>query len=105
LEATRTIVSIQGTAIVLSFIVMAGGIFGIYHNRLKGKQSSLGARITQLTTVTLAVPAIIIVAALGVIKGETIAALLGSLLGYVLSGVGEYRPSSNTGDSDKKPSN
>ena len=101
MEPVTAINSIQGVAVIMSFLVIMGGLFGIYHNRLKGRQSGLGARITQLSTVTLAVPAIIIVAALGVIEGETIAALLGSLLGYVLSGIGEYQPNSKKSDEEK----
>jgi len=101
MEEVTNIFSIQGITIILSFIVIFIGLFGIFHNRLKGNQSSIGARVTQFSTVILAVPAIIIVAALGVIQGETIAALLGSLLGYVLSGVGEYQPKSRGGDKNK----
>ncbi len=56
------------------------------YNRVGG----IGARVIQFTCIALIVPAIIILALENVLKGETIATIIGGLIGYVLSGVSNY---------------
>jgi len=65
--------------------------------RLKSNRSP-GARTIQFLCVMMTLPAILILSLTGVISGETAGTLLGALIGYILSGVGDYRPGqSNTG--------
>lgn len=56
----------------------------------KGKVGGFGARIIQLTCVTLIIPTVIILSLENIIKGETVATIIGGLIGYVLSGISNY---------------
>lgn len=56
----------------------------------KGKVGGLGARTIQLTCVALIIPALIILSLENIIKGETVATIIGGLIGYVLSGISNY---------------
>lgn len=56
----------------------------------KGKVGGFGARIIQLTCVTLIIPTLIILSLENIIKGETVATIIGGLIGYVLSGISNY---------------
>lgn len=55
-----------------------------------GKVGGIGARIIQFACVTLIIPAIIILGIEKILQGETIATLIGGLIGYVLSGISNY---------------
>lgn len=57
---------------------------------VKGRSGTIGARVIQLTCVAIIVPAIIILGLEGTIKGETVATLIGGLVGYALSGLGDF---------------
>jgi len=72
--------SLMGLSLVLVFI-----------ERFKSKKV-LGVRTIQLLSVSLIIPAIIILAIEKVLSGETVATIFGGLIGYVLSGVGNYEP-------------
>jgi len=56
----------------------------------KGKVGGFGARIIQLTCVSLIIPTLVILSLENVIKGETVATIIGGLIGYVLSGISNY---------------
>jgi hypothetical protein len=58
--------------------------------RNNGVVRSIGARLIQFTCVALIIPAIIILGVLKLLSGETIATIIGGLIGYVLSNVGDY---------------
>src|SRR5687768_12789561 len=53
----------------------------------KGKVGGIGARVIQFTCISLIIPCIIILALEKILQGETIATILGGLVGYVLSGI------------------
>ncbi len=59
-------------------------------NTSKGKVGGIGARTIQFTCISLIIPCIIILALEGILKGETIATIIGGLIGYVLSGISNY---------------
>ncbi|WP_462266731.1 hypothetical protein [Mucilaginibacter sp.] len=61
------------------------------------RNKGIGARTVQFVSILSLIPAIIILAIEEILKGETVATLLGGLAGYVLSGVGGY----DGGDNDK----
>lgn len=84
---------IKNIIIIASFVIMLLGLICVFHNRLK-TGNGLGARFIQSITVIIALPTIIILASIEAIEGETISALLGSVLGYILSGIGDYKPES-----------
>lgn len=56
----------------------------------KAKVGGIGARTIQFTCISLIVPCIIILALEEILKGETVATIIGGLIGYVLSGISNY---------------
>jgi hypothetical protein len=52
----------------------------------------LGARVIQFLAVAMLIPTILILAIEKILESATIGTLIGALTGYLLSGVGDYRP-------------
>lgn len=73
-------------------LVVVVGIFirSLRRTNASLKPSGIGARVIQFTCVSLIIPAIIILGIERILEGETIATIIGGLIGYVLSGVGNY---------------
>lgn len=80
---TKSVIEIIMASIMLLVLV------GVFSNRII-QQKGMGARIIQFTCVSLLIPMIIILAIEGVLKGETVATLIGGMAGYVLSGISNY---------------
>jgi hypothetical protein len=80
---------------------MLVGIIFIGVHRIKTKKG-IGARAIQFTAVVLIVPGIFILALERALPSETVAALLGALTGYLLSGLGRFRSSRGTKTPDQK---
>ena len=76
---------------IVAGIIMVGGLTGIFTERIV-KNRGIGVRIIQFLTVTLVLPIILILALEGILKGETVATLLGAIVGYILSGIGKDEP-------------
>ncbi len=71
--------------------LMVIGLLAVFINRWKtGK--GLGARVIQLLAVILVIPAILILALEKFLTAETVAALFGTLIGYLSSGIGRFKP-------------
>lgn len=70
------------------------GVGAIFWQRWVSGKNGLGARVIQLTAVIMLFPAILILGLEGILDAATIGTLIGGLVGYVLSGVGDYQPSS-----------
>jgi hypothetical protein len=68
--------------LMLIFIIL------IFHNRFK-QEKGIGERIIQFTCIAFLIPCIIILGLEQVLKGETIATLLGGLGGYILSSMSQ----------------
>ncbi|MFQ5677469.1 MAG: hypothetical protein ACE5G1_16390 [bacterium] len=80
------------TAAVVAFAaigIMFIGILGVFHNRSK-RERGIGGRAIQAITVILTVPTILALAALEILRSDTVAALLGALIGYTLSGLSDF---------------
>lgn len=83
-----------------ALLIMLVGLVGVFHNRLRGIKNDkpytrgIGARVIQLVAVILVVPAILILGLAKVLSGETVATLFGTLIGYLLSGIGNFRTKS-----------
>jgi len=75
---TKPVIEICMAVIMVLFIAL------LFHNQLK-QDKGIGERIIQFTCIGLLIPCIIILGLEEVLKGETIATLLGGLGGYVLS--------------------
>ncbi len=78
-------------------IIMAISILGIFIRSLIQKKG-IGARAIQFVCICFLIPSIIILSIEGILKGETVATLIGGLAGYVLSGISNY--DSNKSDSE-----
>lgn len=98
----------QGLIEIIMAISMIFSIVAIFYRSLKnrssqttkitgdtkttitGKVGGIGARIIQFACVTLIIPCIVILGIEKVLQGETIATIIGGLIGYVLSGISNY---------------
>ena len=80
---------------VAAGLVMIGGIAGILWER-KTSGRGFGVRVIQMATVLLVMPMILILALEGVLENQTTATLIGTIVGYVLSGIGKDEPSKKT---------
>ena len=71
--------------------IMVAGVAGLFIERTWRKRG-IGVRVIQLLTVILVLPIILILSLEGILKGETVASLLGAVIGYILSGIGKDEP-------------
>ncbi len=69
-------------------LIMLGGVIGILWERRQTNRG-IGVRVIQLATVFLVLPTILILALEQILETQTTAALLGTIVGYVLSGIGK----------------
>lgn len=67
---------------ICAVVIMFGGTAAVFAERFIHKKS-IGTRIIQFLAVLLIAPIIFILALEGILNTETVAALLGSLIGYV----------------------
>lgn len=72
---------------MVGVLVMVVGLIGILVIRFRLKKG-IGRRAIQAMTVVLLAPAILILGLENVLTSETIAAIVGGMVGYVFSGVG-----------------
>ncbi len=72
---------------VIAALVMVVGLVGTFLIRWRLKKG-IGRRAIQAMTVILIVPATMILTLEGVLNSQTVAAILGAVVGYGLSGVG-----------------
>ncbi len=79
---------IEGVAL----LIMVLGVIGIFLERALTKRG-IGVRIIQFATVVLVFPIILILALEGILESQTVGALVGTVVGYVLSGIGKDEPS------------
>jgi len=81
--------SIKDIIEIIMGLIMALTISGLLFRAIV-KQKGIGARIIQFTCIAFTLPTIIILSLEKVLTGETVATLLGGLVGYVLSGISNY---------------
>jgi len=74
---------------IIAALTMPIGLIVLFINRLI-LDRGIGARAIQFSGVTIVFPAIIILGLEGKIGAETLAALLGAAVGYLLSGIANY---------------
>jgi len=68
-------------------------------------ERGMGARAIQFTTVAMLLPTILILALEKILEGATVGTLIGGLIGYILSGIGDFKPDKKgkQPDSDTTP--
>ena len=81
--------------------IMLVGMIATFHNRAK-RNKGIGGRAIQMLTVVMVVPSILALAVLDILKSDTVAALLGALIGYVLSGLSDFEKEKTKRNSTKK---
>lgn len=70
---------------VISLLIMAGGLYGIFYLVVK-QNATIGIKAIQFLAVVFVLPLLIILGVNNVLGRETIGTLLGVIVGYVLSG-------------------
>lgn len=93
--------TVQDNIQLIAMGTMLLAIILLFVERLKSGRG-LGARTIQLTAVFLIVPMILVLAMQKILSSETTATLIGALIGYVFSGIGDYRPDGKDGKKDKE---
>lgn len=82
----------ETTAAIIQYAclaMMSIAILGILYRSTFGKKG-IGARVIQFVAVVLIIPTILILSVREILNPETIATLIGGLLGYLLSGIANY---------------
>lgn len=85
-----------------ALLIMGLVVIGVFLQRIvSGK--GIGARVIQLLAVGLIIPTILILALEDKLASETTATIIGGLIGYLLSGIGDWKSSreENTSNCDK----
>lgn len=72
---------------IVACVVMLLGVLGVFIERVRAKRR-VGVWVIQFLAVTLALPSILLLALEDVLSGQTTAALIGVIVGYILSGIG-----------------
>ena len=72
----------------IAALIMVGGLVGVLIERFRSKRG-IGVRVIQFLAIVFIIPTIVILALEKVLNTETTAALLGVIVGYVLSGIGK----------------
>lgn len=72
---------------IVACSVMLLGLLGVFIERWRSRHA-IGVRTIQLLAVTQLLPMVLILALEQILSGQTAAALLGVVVGYVLSGIG-----------------
>jgi hypothetical protein len=70
---------------VISLLIMAGGLYGIFYLIVK-QNATIGTKTIQFLAIVFMLPLLIILGINSVLRQETIGTLLGVLAGWVLSG-------------------
>ena len=72
---------------------MIGGLAGIFIERI-WRNRGIDVRVIQFLTIVLIIPVILILAPEDILNGQTTAALIGTVIGYILSGIGKNEKNS-----------
>ena len=73
---------------LIAGLIMFSGLVGTFYIRIS-LNKGIGLRAIQFMAIVFLVPVILILALENILTSETIAALLGAVAGYTLSGIGE----------------
>ena len=70
---------------IIAVLIMVGGVGGIFYGVFKGT-IALSVRTLQFLAIAIVVPAVLILSLERSIGSESTAALIGTIVGYVLAG-------------------
>lgn len=74
--------------VVLAAAIFAVPVLLVFQRILSGK--GIGVRAIQFVAVATVVPAVVVLAMQGLMQGETVAAILSGLVGYLLGNVSKF---------------
>jgi predicted transporter len=78
---------------IIACLIMVGGLAGIFIERM-WRNRGIDVRVIQFLTIVLIIPVILILALEDILNGQTTAALIGTVIGYILSGIGKNEKNS-----------
>jgi predicted transporter len=78
---------------IIACLIMVGGLAGIFIERI-WRNRGIDVRVIQFLTIVLIIPVILILALEDILNGQTTAALIGIVIGYILSGIGKNEKNS-----------
>ncbi len=78
----------QGWIGLIGALIMAGGLGGIFYLILK-QNMTIGTKAIQFLAVVFVLPLVLVLGILNVLGRETIGTIIGTVVGYVLSGIGK----------------
>jgi len=78
----------QGWIGLIGALIMAGGLGGIFYLILK-QNMTIGTKTIQFLAVAFILPLILVLGILNVLGRETIGTIIGTVVGYALSGLGK----------------
>ena len=79
---------ISNTAIIVAGLIAAGALYIVY-DTLRRKDQGFGPNSTRAFAIAIFIPMIVIIGASLDLKSEAIAAILGTLAGYIFSKTGQ----------------
>jgi hypothetical protein len=85
LALRRTFMEWRYVVEIVAVLIMVGGVGGIFYGVFKGT-ITLSSRTIQFLAIAFVIPAILILSMERTLGNEATAALLGMIVGYVLSG-------------------
>ena len=92
---------IVGALVAFMFLALIGVIWLTYKYKTKNEQGSLKKskirrRTIQFLSVSVGLPALVILALVGALGPQAIATLFGAFFGYILSGIGDEEKDSGS---------
>jgi predicted transporter len=78
---------------IIACLIMVGGLAGIFIERI-WRNRGIDVRVIQFLTIVLIIPVILILALEDILNGQTTAALIGTVIGYILSDIGKNEKNS-----------
>ncbi len=78
----------QGWIGLIGTLVMAGGLGGIFYLIVK-QNMSMGTKTIQFLAIAFVLPLMLVLGVMNILGRETIGTITGTVVGYVLSGIGK----------------
>jgi len=78
----------QGWIGLVGALIMAGGLGGVFYLILK-QNMTIGTKTIQFLAIAFILPLILVLGIMNILGREAISAIIGTVVGYVLSGIGK----------------
>lgn len=74
---------------LIALLALSATVVIVWDRHHHSPKKGIGVRVIQLLAVVLLIPSLVVLSLAGSLNGEATASLLGAVVGYVLSGIGE----------------